>query len=391
MTKKPGRFLIVFLILMLWPLTLLAQGLQAFSATPALPAGKVIRLAYLEAGPFPNYPPNLVAFVKGLAGLGWLENPDIPDFEDPSDARSIWNWLVKNAKSDKLSFVADGFYAEDWNKEQRKTVKAQLVERLHKKKDIDFIIALGTWAGQDMADAQIKTPVMVFSASDPLKAGIVKTNEYSGWPHLHARVDPTRYQRQVQLFHDIVGYRKLGVVYENTPEGRTYAAIADVEKMAAEIGFEVVSCFSVNQTPDLKQANSSVVECHEFLAPKVDAVYITNQTGVNDANMPAMMAPLLKRRIPTFSQPGSQLVKLGALMSIAQAGFKYVGEFHARTAGQIFNGATPGDLPQIFEDPPKISLNLETAKTIGYNPPIEILVAADEIFRKIEKPDIPKP
>jgi hypothetical protein len=47
----------------------------------------------------------------------------------------------------------------------------------------------------------------------------------------------------------------------------------------------------------------------------------------------------------------------------------------------------PGDLPQIFEDPPKISLNLETAKYIGYNPPVEILVAADEIFQKTEKPE----
>jgi ABC-type uncharacterized transport system substrate-binding protein len=371
---------LLLLILLSLSFVSAAQAAEDFPATPALPPGKVIRLAYLEAGPFPNYPPNLVAFVKGLAGLGWLEHPNIPDFEDPSDARSVWDWLVKNAKSDKLSFVADGFYEEDWDKEKRKTVKAQLVERLNKKKDIDFVIALGTWAGQDMADAQISTPVMVFSASDPLKAGIVKTNEYSGWSHLHARVDPTRYERQVRLFHDIVGYHRLGVVYENTPEGRTYAAIADVEKIAAEIGFEVFSCFSINQTPDLKLANSSVVECHEFLAPKIDALYITNQTGVNDANMPAMMEPLLKRRIPTFSQPGSRLVKLGALMSIAQAGFKYVGEFHGGTAGKIFNGAMPGDSP-------KISLNLETAKYIGYNPPVEILVAADEIFQKTEKPE----
>jgi len=385
MGKFPFLTRVLLLILLLASLAVFAQAAEDFPATPALPAGKVIRLAYLEAGPFPNYPPNLIAFVKGLAGLGWLSVPDFPEFEDTSDARSIWNWLVKNAKSDQLSFVADGFYEEDWDKEKRKTVKAQLVERLNKKKDIDFVIALGTWAGQDMADAQISTPVMVFSASDPLKAGIVKTDEYSGWPHLHARVDPTRYQRQVRLFHDIVGYRRLGVVYENTPEGRTYAAIADVEKVAAEIGFEVVSCFSINQTPDLKLANSTVVECHEFLAPKVDAVYITNQTGVNDANMPAMMAPLLKRRIPTFSQPGARLVKLGALVSIAQAGFKYVGELHARTAGKIFNGAKPGDLNQIFEDPPQISLNLETAKLIGYNPPIEILVAADEIFQNSEK------
>jgi len=357
-----------------------------FPSQPQLKEGVKIRLGYLEGGPFPNYPPNLTAFVQGLAEFGWLEPPNIPEFSDPADAKSVWEWLADNAKSKHLVFVRNGFYSERWDKQLRSTTKEQLIERLGSKPDIDFMIAMGTWAGQDLANDKHNVATMVFSSSDPIGSKIIKSPEDSGFTHLHARVDPTRYERQVRLFHDILGFQKLGVAYEDSSEGRTYAAINDIRKVANQQGFEVVECYTKNGTPDIEEANTSVNKCHVELADKVQALYITNQTGVNNKNMPAMMAPLFDKQIPTFSQPGSSLVKLGAMMSIAQAGFKYVGEFHAQIAGQIFNGAKPGSLPQVFEDPPKISLNLESATRVGYNPSVEILVAADEVFKTIEQP-----
>ena len=357
-----------------------------FSESPQLKHVQKIRLGYLEGGPFLNYPPNLIAFINGLAKLGWLEDPLFPEFADPTDARAVWEWLVAHAKSNYLVFVNDGFYTNNWDSDLRAENTRRVLKRLGENPDFDFMIAMGTWAGQDLANEQNRVATMVFSASDPIRAKIVKKAQRSGIPHLHARVDPTRYERQVRLFHDIIGFQKLGVAYENSPEGKTYAAINDIRKVALEKGFEVVECFTLNGTPDLDAANASVNTCHQKLAETVDALYITNQIGINAENMPSMMAPLLAKKIPTFSQPGSNIVRLGALMSIAQAGFKYVGEFHAQTAGKIFNGANPGDLPQVFEDPPQLSLNLETAIMIGYTPSVEILVAADEIFKTIERP-----
>jgi hypothetical protein len=48
---------------------------------------------------------------------------------------------------------------------------------------------------------------------------------------------------------------------------------------------------------------------------------------------------------------------------------------------RIFNGAKPGDLNQIFEDPKHITINLKTAKTIGFHPPKGLLRAADTIYK----------
>jgi len=40
----------------------------------------------------------------------------------------------------------------------------------------------------------------------------------------------------------------------------------------------------------------------------------------------------------------------------------------------------------VFEAPPKIAINLRTAEIIGYNAPVDVMLAADEIFHDIETP-----
>ena len=40
-------------------------------------------------------------------------------------------------------------------------------------------------------------------------------------------------------------------------------------------------------------------------------------------------------------------------------------------------------LLQLFEEPPKIAINLKTAEIIGFDPPIVLLGATDEIFHEI--------
>ena len=132
-----------------------------------------------------------------------------------------------------------------------------------------------------------------------------------------------------------------------------------------------------------EEAEDSVVKCYEYLAPKVDAIYVTIQRGVNLKILPRLLKPINKYNTPTFSQGGSDEIKHGLLLSIAQAGFIYVGRFHAEIIAKVFNGAKPRDLDQVFDDPPKIAFNVAEAQLIGFDPPIELLVAADEIYLDI--------
>ncbi len=357
-----------------------------FSDSPALNKGEKWRLAYYEGGPYFEYQKVLLATVRGLMKLGWMETAEPPEVSG-EETKILWDWLSNDVKSDYLEFVQDGHYSSNWDEDgQRLEISKHLIGRLNSARDIDLVIAMGTWAGEDLANEEHDVPTVVFAASDPVAAGIIDSVDDSGAAHIHAAVDPSAYERQIRIFHEMTAFSKLGVAFENTVAGRSYAAIDVVEKVGQELGFEIVPCHTQSDIPNLDAAGQSVIECFERLVENVDAIYVTMQGGVRSESIPTLVETTNENRIPTFSQAGSEEVAYGFLASISQGNFEFVGKFNARTIAQIFNGAEPNQLVQRFEPPPKIAINLKTAELIHFDPPIILLGAADEIYNDIKVP-----
>jgi len=343
---------------------------------PVTKNGAKWRIAYMEGGSYDNYRLVLKGLVSGMAKLGWMEVPDSFATMGFPDERSMWRWLSQNAKTPYLEFVQDAFWTSDWDPGNRHGLKEQAISRLSQSKDIDAVIAMGTWAGQDLANDRHATPVFVVQSSAPVAAGIVKSAEDSSLPHVFAHRDPTRYIRQIRLFSEIVGFKKLGIAFEDTPTGRSYAAVEDVRQTCDALGVKLVECHVATNTPSDPRAEKTYLECCERLAREVDAMYLTHSVAVVKS-LPELLAPFTKAKVPTFAQMGIDAVRAGALMSISQTDFSTVGLFYARTIAQVLHGATPASLPQVFEDPPIIAINLETAKNIGFNPSSGVLARAE--------------
>ena len=155
--------------------------------------------------------------------------------------------------------------------------------------------------------------------------------------------------------------------------------------MAKERNFKIERCYAISDIADVARREKEYVDCFRRLAQKADTIYVTLHGGVSARSIPHLVEIANSLRIPTFSQSGSSEVKMGILASLSQAGFKYVGQFHAETFAKVFNGAKPRNLDQVFEEPKKIAINLKTAVAIGYDPPVDVLGAADEIFQEIEQ------
>lgn len=379
--KKIGLLLWVWLFLLNGSVFAADKG--NFSTQPNLNNGQKWRIGYYEGGPYTDYQLIFIATVKELMELGWIESVEIPPQPD-EQTKALWEWLATNTKSDYIEFVADGHYSGNWDDNLTKTMVPEIIDRLNTKQDIDLMIAAGTAAGLSFANDQHQTPTIVISASDPIGSGIIKSAEDSGYDHLFAQVDPDRYERQIQIFYDIIGFQKLGVAYEDSDNGRNIAALDKIRKVADETGFEVISCYTKDEVPDVKISEESVKQCFRELSGKVDAIYASVQNGLNKNSMPDLVQIANSHHIPTFAQGRSEEVKAGFLLSISQAGFKYLGRFQAEVIAKIFNGAKPRQLDQLFEDPPKIAINLKTAEIIGYDPPVDVLGAADEIYQEIE-------
>ena len=368
-------------LILIWPVAGFA-GDKIFKVDPVSNEGKKWRVGYYEGGAYINYQKQLTETVKGLMLLGWLETAELPE-QTGEATDTLWKWLATEAKSDYIEFVEDAHYSAFWENDNRGKVEDEIVARLNHQKDIDLMIAMGTWAGKGLANYRHRVNTLVFSTSNPISSGIIKSVEDSGFDHVHVRVDPKRNERQLLVFHEMIGFQKLGVIYEDSIAGRSYAAIDTIEALSDSHKFDIIRCHTQSDTSDTESAEQGVINCFNKLVEEADAIYVTQQGGVNSRSIPTLVEIANQHKIPTFSQSGAREVRYGILASLSRAGYKYVGRFHAETIAKVFNGALPNELNQLFEEPPKIALNLKTAEIIGFDPPIVLLGATDEFFDEI--------
>ena len=203
-------------------LFLLAQSVSFAGQGPVKPVtnnGAKWRVALYQGGDYEDYSKILMATIKGLMEMGWIETASMPEQKTTPSMEKIWSWLSTEVKGEYIDFVQDGFYDADWEEGLRNNLKKDLFTRIETKQDIDLILALGTWAAQDVSRARIKVPGVGISISDPVAAGIIKSVEDSGNDYFTVRVDPLRDEQQIRIFHDIVGFKRLGVPHEDSVEG----------------------------------------------------------------------------------------------------------------------------------------------------------------------------
>src|SRR5690606_7416919 len=142
--------------------------------------------------------------------------------------------------------------------------------------------------------------------SDPLASHISDSATDSGRDNLPARIEPEHYQRQVRLFHEIAPFKQLGIVYEDSEAGRSYAAVTAVEQVGQELGFSIRHCHAQSSSISTEQAVANALECYQQLADQnVDAVYVTTHRGITAASIVPLAHILEKAKIPSFSMAGS--------------------------------------------------------------------------------------
>ena len=341
------------------------------------------RIAYYQGGNYIDYAQSLAGIIGALNEYGWIKSGEIPDFSGEQNTEIIWDYLVHNANSKYMEFPPDAFYSADWDDVKRIKNRQLMIDRLNQKNDIDLVIAMGTWAGLDLANDKHKTPTIVISTSDPIEAGIISSADDSGYEHILVEVDPDRYRRQIRMFHDIVQFNNLGVVFKNSKEGRAYSNIPDIEYVAVERGFKLVECFA-EEYPDDQSSVQAVVDCYETIAPRIDALWIGAHLGENTKFMPQSLNVLFENNIPTWASVGPAAVKRGVLLSSLFTDYSAAGRWYVTCIGRIFHGTSPREIDPIFEMPGRIVVNLETARRIGFKLPEGILKVADTVYETIE-------
>ena len=121
--------------------------------------------------------------------------------------------------------------------------------------------------------------------------------------NMHARVQPERYQRQLRLFHEIVGFRKLGLVYEDSPSG---AAMRRSTRCGRSRWRRAFPCAPATRAPAASaRARPPPTSCIATRNWKDAWTPVTVSRGLTPAA--AQLGQILRAaKIPSFSMLGSE-------------------------------------------------------------------------------------
>lgn len=346
------------------------------------------RIAVIQSDDYYEYFEAFTEIYRGFEALGWIKDTDILRKKLHNMNDTLIEDLQNYDYSDYIEFKPEYYYsfkADEKNAEDKRFKK--LVEKI-KNNEVDLVISLGTMATQILlSQPGYKSATLMDAITDPIGSGLVKSIQDSGQDNLTARIDTDQYLRQVKLFYDVVNFKKMGIIYENSENGRSYAAVDYVEKIAKEKNFEIIRDNGALAEPseeELQKGYRMYLEAMDRVCPKSDAVFLGVSGGLEDANMPNVVKRLVKYKIPSFTMEGSYMVRKGAMIGVSG---KEMGMYDAVKAVKILNGVKPRELSQKYEKMPKISLNLKMAELIGYDIPVDIIKSADEIYNTIEGVD----
>lgn len=359
------------------------QGQRDYHPSPKAQGGKY-RIAYCETEAFANYASTLYNLVQGLAKRGWVTGvKDLPYTPGQKDTQAMWEWLATHDTGPYIEFAANGYYTYQADPGTRIAVRQAILSRLSHNSDIDIMLAMGTWPGQDLATDAHHVPTLIFSTSNAVRSGIVASDSDSGRDHVWAHMDSNRYRRQLEVFHDIFAFKRLGIVYEDTVMGRSVAALEDVNAVAQDRGFTVVWRHVDDKTrqgdPNLYVRQA--LAAHRELAGEVDAMYLTQYSHRSPDMLPELLQPFYDQKIPVFAQQWGNEGVNGALLSVSTMDFSGIGHFGAEVIIRTLQGEKPRNIPQVFERTPLIVLNLKAAAQIGWTVPVDIILSADDVYR----------
>ncbi len=322
---------------------------------PLVPrAGAKFRVAYIETGEYWSYTEMFESIRAGLRQRHW---------------------------SDRVEFPPELRLSLGWGEENRKRYRERVAQLLNRD-DVDMVLSLGTEATLAViAENKKSIPVVATSISNPLASGIVTSATSSGRSYLTTFLNPSAGRQMFQLFHGLTGFKKIGIMYNNTVVGKSYSFSNDAIEAGRDLGFAVAeySGLSANETVD--DCLTGIKALHEQGA---DAIFISDLNCVDlSASDPTPLYDYLDaNHILTFSSADREQVRNFAMMGVLHFDTEQVGDFQAGQIINIFSGYAPGELSMLAPYSYRLLINIDVAERNNITLPVETLIIADEIFLK---------
>ena len=284
----------------------------------------------------PDYSP-LSAFLTGLDEVGFVEGRNV-----------VIEYRWAHGRQERLPELVD-----------------DLVQR-----KVSVIAATSTPAAMAARAANLTTPTVFTTSSDPVKLGLVSnikkpTGNITGTRQFDVEAEPKRLELIRELFPTATD---VGLLV-NPPDPLASPVSHEIHETAVALGLKL-RLLRASDTLDLATAFKSLAQMQVALVIGSDPFFSSRGTELGQLT--------LSNRIPAIYQY-PQFTAAGGLMSyggdVAEP-YRLAGVY----VGRILKGERPSDLPIQEVTKLELIINLKTAKAFGISLPIPILERADEVI-----------
>jgi len=307
-------------------------------AATGQPTDKVHRIGSLEVG-YPTIP----------AGPDW----------DPAPLRDL-GWI------EGKNLIIEYRYAGE-----RAELLPQLAAELVRLK-VEIIVTTGTDAAVAARDATTRIPIVMYSAGDPVGAGLVARlskpgGNITGFSIVTTELDVKR----LEVLHELLpSAQRVGALSNpNNPMSRV--ARREYEEAFRALGMQPLF-IDVAAASELGNAFAELAwrRAQALVVPQ-DNLFVYNSVSIMRASVAHALPTMVGSRA---------MVEDGGMVSYTYSGDERSRRF-AYFIDKILRGARPGDLP--IEQPTKFELiiNLKTAKALRITVPKSLLARADEVIQ----------
>lgn len=233
---------------------------------------------------------------------------------------------------------------------------------------VSIVVTLGTIASQMLARAgSPPKPAIAAGVVDAAWQDLPQKDGVSGVPRLTYVDQSYPIGSTILQFHRLVPFRKMAVLLDRD----VLRAIPTLEARAAGL------VTATGAEAAIVPSGASAAEILAALPPGTDAVYVTPVPAMSDVEHARLLAGLADRRLPTLSYLAEPDVPLGALASYEPPeNWQRRARRVAVDLQRILAGEDAGTLPVRLVSSPRLTLNLATARKIGFSPGWSVLTEA---------------
>jgi putative ABC transport system substrate-binding protein len=300
---------------------------ESASADESAAGGDVVTVGVIQYATHPSLDNCYTGFLQGLAEEGFVEGENLEiDFQNAQGDMANSDIMAKNMVSKNESMIMG----------------------------IATPAAMSAYA----ATKNDGIPVVFSAVSDPVAAGIVKSND-STETNCTGTSDVLNLEAQMQMIRAFLpDATKIGVIY-TTSEPNSISHLEKFKELAPDYGFEIVDVGVTNASEVASAAATAV-------SKGVDCINNFTDNNVVD-NLASVVQAADKAGIPVFGSEVEQ-VKNGCLAS-ESIDYVSLGVETGKIAARILNGEQPSDIPVALISATTPVYNQEVLNRLGLTLP----------------------